>query len=127
MAVWQKTFYINIGDKVINTTDIFPSLDKFLKRDWGGDELQCWGEPSSNDILVTWDKETREIDNDIRVRIDAGNVQIEFIQQIINFIKDRGFKLKTNKEEFIEPELSEIAKSLADSNADKFVSDPIKF
>jgi hypothetical protein len=88
MAIWQHTFYIDIGNKEIKKKDIFPALDKFLKRDWSGEELQCWEEPSSNDILVTWEKETDLIDENITVRIDVGNIQIDFIQWTIASLKN---------------------------------------
>mgnify|MGYP000845511429 CR=1 FL=1 len=129
MAIWQKTFYIELPqfDKTLKINDIAPILDKLLKRDWSGESLQCWGQPDTNDILVTWDKETNEIDDDIAVRIDLRELDIEFIQKVIKLTKDLGLKLKIIKTETFEPELSEIARILADSNADKFTTDPKKF
>ena len=59
--------------------------------------------------------------------VDDGIATGNTMRATIDFIKEHGFKLKTRKEEFIEPDLAEIAKSLASSNADKFLSDPIKF
>jgi hypothetical protein len=129
MATWQKTFYIELPqyDKTLKINDVSPVLDKLLKRDWSGESVQCWGHPDTNDILVTWDKETNEIDDDIRVRVDLRELDIEFIQKVIKLTRDLGLKLKVIKTETFEPELSEIARILADSNADKFTADPKKF
>ena len=129
MAIWQKTFYIEIPqfNRTLNIKDISPILDKILTRDWKGESLQCWGHPDTNDILVTWDKETNEINDDIRVRINLGKLDIDFIQNVLKITKDLGLKLKLIKTETFEPELSEIARILSDSNADKFTSDPKKF
>src|SRR5262245_6664388 len=99
----------------------------FLKRDWAGEALQCWGNPQSNDILITWDKDTGIVDDNIRVGIDVGNIEIEFIQRILVLVKEKRFTLKTSSDEIIEAELSEIARVLAASNAEKYTSDPMKF
>ena len=129
MAIWQKTLYIEIpqNDRTINIHDISPTLDKLLKRDWSGESLQCWGHPDTNDILVTWDSETNKINDDIRVRINLGQLDMDFIQHVLKVTKDLGLKLKVNNADTFEPDLSEVARILADSNADKFTSDPKKF
>jgi hypothetical protein len=127
MAIWQRTFYIDIEDRAIKTTDIVPTLDNLFKRDWSLDSGQCWGNPNTNDIFVSWDKETNQITDDIRVRVDLSNLDIEFIQKVINLTTKLGLKLKVIRTETFEPELSEIARILADSNADKFTTNPKKF
>ncbi|MEP2671561.1 MAG: hypothetical protein ABJH04_21330 [Cyclobacteriaceae bacterium] len=127
MAIWQRTFYLDIADNLLKTSDLFPALDKFLKRDWSLDSGQCWGNPESNDIFVTWDNETNLVDEDIQVRVDLRNIDIDFIQHVIKLTKDFGLKLKIARTQTIEPELSEIAGILSISNADKFVSNPKKF
>lgn len=128
MAIWQKTIYIEIpqSDRTININDISLTLDKFLRRDWSGESLQCWGHPDTNDILVTWDMDTKEINEDIRVRINLGKLDMDFIQHVLKITKDLGLKFKVKTETF-EPELSEIARILADSNADKYTADPKQF
>lgn len=129
MAIWQRKFYIGLppSGKALKTNDIFPILDKLFTRDWNGDSFQVWGHPDTNDILVSWNKDTSEIDEDISVRVDLRQLDIEFVQKVINLTKHLGLKLNVGKTETFEPELAEIARILADSNADKFTSDPKKF
>jgi len=127
MAIWQRTIYIDIGSKNFDVNDVIPLLDSRFKRDWMVESGQCWGDPERNDIFVSWDKETNSITDDIRVRIDLRNLEVEFIQKVIDLTVELGLKLKVIRTDFFEPALPEIFRVLKDSNAHKFTKDTRKF
>ncbi len=116
-----------MGSKNLDVNNVIPLLDSRFKRDWMGESGQCWGDPETNDIFVSWDKETNSIIDDIRVRIDLRNFEVEFIQKVIDLTVELGLKLKVIRTEIFEPELPEIFRVLKDSNAYKFTKDPRKF
>lgn len=126
MAVWQKSFYLEVGNSALTIDDLLPHLNGALPRDWGGEDHQTWGKTDTNDFWVVWVKETRIVE-EIRFRIDLRNVDRSFIDLILGIAERFNLKLKLIHVELLEPTAENVMRALDESDAQRFVQDPIKF
>ena len=126
MAVWQKTLYLEVGNSPITVDDLALQLDRALPRDWGGKDHQTWGDLETNDITISWTEETKVIE-EIRFRIDLRNIDRPFIDLVLGIATQLKLQLKLIHVELLEPTVENVRKALDESDAKRFVQDPMKF
>lgn len=112
---------------------IISELDQIIpKANWGNETYLNWKGNGNNDedndacICLSDDKTKIE---EFQFRIDlrkASNIT-NVLQAILNFCKKNQFVLIDLKGEIFKPEMQYIMKSLKNSNAMKFIADPIQF
>lgn len=126
MAVWQKSFYLEVGNSALTIDDMRPHLDGVLPRDWGGADHQTWGKPESNDVWITWVKDTKVIE-EIRFRVDLRNVDRPFIDLVLGIAKRFQLQLKLIHVELLDPTVENVMTVLDQSDAKRYVHDSMKF
>jgi hypothetical protein len=126
MAVWQKSFYLEVGNSALTVDDLLPHLDGALPRAWGGEDHQTWGKTDTNDFHVSWVKDTRIVE-EIRFRIDLRSVDRSFIDLVLGIAKRFDLHLKLIHVELRDPTFENVMRALDESDAKRFVQDPLKF
>jgi hypothetical protein len=126
MAVWQKSFFLEIGSSSLTIDEVLPYLDHTFTRDWGGEDHQAWGKTDTNDIWIGWVNETRVVE-EIRFRIDLRKVDEAFIEKVLAFARRFGLQFKLIHIEILEPTMANVKAALDRSEAKRFVQDPEKF
>lgn len=112
---------------------IISEIDQIIpKADWGNETYLNWKGNEKNDedndacICLSDDKIKIEV---FHFRIDlrkASNIT-NILQSILNLCKKNQLILIDLKGEILKPEMKTIIESLKDSNAMKFITDPIHF
>jgi hypothetical protein len=59
--------------------------------------------------------------------VDLRGLNLAFIEKVINLTRDLGLKFRADHPNTFDPELSEIARILAGSDAERFTTNPRKF
>ena len=126
MAVWQKSFFLEIGNSTLTIDDVLPHIDGTLPRDWGGEDHQTWGKTDTNDLWIAWVNDTRVIE-EIRFRIDLRNVDESFIERMLALARRFDLQLKLIHVELLEATMANVKATLDQSEAKRFVLDPKKF
>lgn len=116
-----------------NIPSIISELDQIIpKANWGNDTFINWKGDGNNDedndacICLSADKtkiESFQFRIDLRKASNITNV----LQSILNLCKKNQFVLIDLKGEIFKPEMQYIMESLKNSNAMKFIADPIQF
>jgi|GEM_PF-6202216 len=151
MAVWQWDLWLVPRVKVFEYFPNIPEyvdLEWFESIDWWVDVSQAelraffnevlpyqpeqatpiserWGLPDETCIRLMIEEEKI---TDVSVRIDARNIETNFLRSLIDFAKTNGyifFTLESNR--FVEPEKKCFSDELNRSRAMRFVKNPLKF
>lgn len=115
----------------INPKDIIRQMDQSLERaSWGNDN-------DSNN----WKTKTDEVDNDAWIftneqqdqimeftfRVDLRQPRLKFLIEMIEMSKEKELLFIDSKGNIIEPEIANVLELIKQSNALKFIENPIKF
>ena len=126
MATWQQVISFEMEGRAARMQEVSPVLDQFLARAWGHDGIQYWGPTDSNDVHVTFDTKTDEIE-DMQFRVDLREPDRGFVERMIELAKQRGWKFRAEEAGVFEPELAAVIAVLRGSRAASFVRDPHQF
>lgn len=127
MAIWQVAFhYVKNGDNIDFKSSEFISSLKKIEEFFPESKSWCktirqYGELDSTCIEI-------DIDDcdEISIRIDLRSISKEQLQVLINFAVDNGFLIKYN-EVLYEPTISALTTILYKSDANKFMTNPVRF
>ena len=123
MATWQATF------QLVPTrgfpADYRDTLDQIAPRlrSWSRD-IEWWGSEDGDRIDVLLE---RGWPIEGLIRIDLRGPSAEFIEAVLRFAADDGFRLLDEYRREIEPVVSEFMLALRGSRAFRFVEDPIRY
>ncbi|MFG4001927.1 hypothetical protein [Flavobacterium aquidurense] len=112
---------------------IISELDQIIpKANWGNDTFINWKGDGNNDedndacICLTDDK-TKIKEFQFRIDLRKASNITNVLQSILNLCKKNQFVLIDLKGEIFKPEMQYSMESLKNSNAMKFIADPIQF
>ncbi|MFH7002650.1 hypothetical protein [Flavobacterium bizetiae] len=114
-------------------SSIISELDQIIpKANWGDETYLNWkgngNNEEDNDACICLNDDKTKI-KEFQFRIDlrkASNI-INVLQSILNLCKKNQFVLIDLKGQIFKPEIESIIESLKNSNAIKFITDPILF
>lgn len=116
---WSGIFYI---DKDI----LFGKLDTFIERSWGLSQFQSWGASDKSDIGITYNLDKNVIVH-IRFRLDLRGDINYFLIPFLAICKELDFLILDQNDNLFEPQINNFRESIENSNALKFVTNPMKF
>lgn len=116
-----------------NPVSIISEIDQIIPRaDWGDETYICWkgnaNNNEDNDASISLSDDQTKIEG-FQFRIDlrkASNIT-HVLQSILNLCEANHLVLIDLKGEIFKPKLADILKSMKTSNANAFLTDPIKF
>lgn len=104
----------------------FGKLDTFIERSWSLNQFQSWGPSDKSDIGVTYNLDKNVIVH-IRFRLDLrGDINC-FLIPFLAICRELDFLILDQNDNLFEPQINNFRESIENSNALKFVTDPMKF
>jgi len=114
-----------------NPKEIITQIDKKLEREnWGNDNTSNkWKTETNNSDNDAWLLTNNEITKieEFTFRADLRQKNLKFLKEMIDLAKNYDLILMNSKGNLSEPKMNEIGKLIEDSNAFRYVTNPIKF
>lgn len=111
--------------------NIILQIDSIVKRaNWGNSETsfnwKTYTDKIDNDAFISLDKKSCEI-KEFSFRADLREEGLTFLKKMIELGKENNWMFMDRKGELMNADFEEIKESIRNSNAFRFLNDPIKF
>ena len=115
----------------LKADDLVSKVDSIVKRaKWGNDKTsfhwKTYTDQVDNDAAIYLDAESCTI-KEFSFRADLRETDFTFLKNMIELGKENGWLFMDRKGKLMKPDFEEIKNSIRDSNAHRFLKDPIKF
>lgn len=148
MATWQYDLFIiprkkieqlgcsgSISEELYDQTqwwkdsatpqDVASRIDEVLDKgsSWSN-SLLTWGVEDGNRIDLLLEE---NLVSELQVRLDLRNLSEDFLQQVVDLADSLGGVFCSDDWTLLQPDIQSLARAMVDSNAARFVADPLGF